>query len=78
MDFIYHINELVTNSKKSIVKNKIFEITRYNKLLLDINNGKKSINDIDNIFKSENRINAGICASPVGLYLNKIYFDKRY
>ena len=46
-------------------------------LLLDINNGKKSINDIDNIFKSENRISAGICASPVGLYLNKIYFDKR-
>ncbi len=40
MDFIYHINELVTNSKKSIVKNKIFEITRYNKLLLDINNDK--------------------------------------
>ena len=45
--------------------------------LFDINNGKKSINDIDNIFKSENRISAGICASPVGLYLNKIYFDKR-
>ena len=43
-------------------------------LLLDINNGKKSINDIDNIFKSENRISAGICASPVGHYLNKIHF----
>ena len=47
-------------------------------LLLDINNGKKTIDDIDKIFKSENRISAGICAEPVGLYLNRIYFDKRY
>ena len=47
-------------------------------LLLDINDGKKNIDDIDKIFKSENRISAGICAEPVGLYLNKIYFDKRY
>ena len=30
------------------------------------------------VFKSENRISAGICAEPVGLYLNRIYFDKRY
>ena len=45
-------------------------------LLLDINDGKKSINDIDNIFKSENGVSLGVCASPVGLYLNKIYFKK--
>ena len=31
------------HSKKSIIKNKIFEITRYNKLLLDIN----SDNDLE-------------------------------
>lgn len=46
-------------------------------LLLDINDGKKSINDIDDIFKSENRVSLGVCASPVGLYLNKIYFKKQ-
>jgi len=46
-------------------------------LLLDINDGKKSINDIDNIFKSESRVSLGVCASPVGLYLNKIYFKKQ-
>lgn len=46
-------------------------------LLLDINDGKKSINDIDNIFKSESRVTLGVCASPVGLYLNKIYFKKQ-
>lgn len=45
-------------------------------LLLDINDGKKSINDIDNIFKSESRVSLGVCASPVGLYLNRIYFKK--
>lgn len=43
MDYIYHINELVSNSKKSKIKNKIFEITKYNKLLLDIN----SDNDLE-------------------------------
>ena len=43
LDFIYHINKLVSNSKKSKIKNKIFEITRYNKLLLDIN----SDNDLE-------------------------------
>ena len=41
--YIYHINKLVSNSKKSKIKNKIFEITRYNKLLLDIN----SDNDLE-------------------------------
>lgn len=45
-------------------------------LLLDINDGKKSINDIDDIFKSENRVSLGVCARPVGLYLNRIYFKK--
>ncbi len=43
-------------------------------LLLDINDGKKNISDIDKIFKSENRCSAGRCASGVGLYLNKIYY----
>jgi len=43
-------------------------------LLLDINDNKKSINDIEKIFKSENRTALGLCASPVGLYLNKIEF----
>jgi NTE family protein len=43
MNYIYHINKLVSNSKKSKIKNKIFEITKYNKLLLDIN----SDNDLE-------------------------------
>lgn len=43
MNYIYHINKLVSNSKKSKIKNKIFEITKYNKLLLDIN----SNNDLE-------------------------------
>lgn len=43
-------------------------------LLLDINDGKKSLNDINNIFDSKDRCSAGRCASAVGLYLNKIYY----
>lgn len=43
-------------------------------LLLDINNGKKSINDIDKIFESKNRTSLGLCASGCGLYLTKIEF----
>lgn len=43
-------------------------------LLLDINDSKKSINDIDKIFESKNRSSLGLCASGCGLYLNKIEF----
>lgn len=43
-------------------------------LLLDINEGKKSINDINFIFKSEDRKVLGKCAPACGLYLNKIKY----
>lgn len=43
-------------------------------LLIDLNDKKKKISDIENIFKSESRTSLGRCASPEGLYLNKIYF----
>ena len=43
-------------------------------LLLDINDNKKSIEDIDKIFKSENRCSCGKCASGCGLYLKDIYY----
>lgn len=44
-------------------------------LLLDINDNKKSISDIDEIFKSMNRTSCGRCAPGCGLYLNKIKFQ---
>lgn len=43
-------------------------------LLLDINDSKKNINDIDKIFNSKNRCSLGKCAEGVGLYLNKVKF----
>lgn len=43
-------------------------------LLLDINDNKKSLSDIDKIFKSENRCSCGKCASGCGLYLKDIYY----
>ena len=43
-------------------------------LLLDINEGKKSIDDINFIFKSEDRKVLGKCAPACGLYLNKIKY----
>lgn len=43
-------------------------------LLLDINDGKKSLDDISNIFNSMDRTSCGRCANPEGLYLNKIDF----
>lgn len=45
-------------------------------LLIDINDGKKSIEDIESIFSDENRCSLGRCASGCGLYLNKIEFIK--
>jgi len=43
-------------------------------LLLDINDGKKSVSDIDKIFMSENRCSCGKCASGCGLYLKEVYY----
>ena len=43
-------------------------------LLLDINDKKKSIDDIPGIFSDENRFSSGVCASPVWLYLNKVEY----
>jgi tRNA pseudouridine38-40 synthase len=43
-------------------------------LLLEINEGKKQINDINRIFESEDRKENGVTAPSVGLYLNKIYY----
>ena len=43
-------------------------------LLLDINEGKKTIDDINYIFKSEDRSSCGKCAPACGLYLNKIKY----
>lgn len=43
-------------------------------LLLEINEGKKKISDINNIFKSEDRRVNGLTISAVGLYLNKIRY----
>ena len=43
-------------------------------LLLDINDNKKSICDIEDIFNKMDRTSLGRCASPVGLYLNKIEY----
>ena len=43
-------------------------------LLLDINDSKKSICDIEDIFSKKDRTSLGRCASPVGLYLSKIEY----
>lgn len=43
-------------------------------LLLDINDNKKSICEIEDIFNKMDRTSLGRCASPVGLYLNKIEY----
>lgn len=45
-------------------------------LLIDINNGKKELEDIDDIFKNQNRTLLGMCAPGNGLYLEKIEFNK--
>ena len=43
-------------------------------LLLDLNDGKKSLDDIKYIFDSKNRCSLGLCASGCGLYLNKVEY----
>lgn len=45
-------------------------------LLIDINDGKKSIEDIDTIFKDENRESLGRTIDGNGLYLMNIEFKK--
>lgn len=46
-------------------------------LLLDINEGKKSIDDINKIFERKTRTSLGLCADGVGLYLNKIEYKNK-
>ena len=46
-------------------------------LLLDINEGKKSVADINKIFEAKNRTSLGLCADGVGLYLNKIEYKNK-
>ncbi len=43
--------------------------------LLYVNMGKIKADDIPDIIKSADRVNAGITAVPDGLYLNKVYFS---
>ena len=43
-------------------------------LLLDINDGKKSLDDIKYIFDSKDRCSLGLCAKGEGLYLNNIEY----
>ena len=43
-------------------------------LLIEINDGKKSLKDINKIFKSEDRCSLGKVGNSEGLYLNKIEF----
>lgn len=43
-------------------------------LLIEINDGKKKLSDIDNIFNSKNRCSLGKIGNSEGLYLNNIEF----
>lgn len=43
-------------------------------LLLEVNDGKKNIEDIQRILSSNDRRELGICAKPNGLYLNKVSY----
>ncbi len=42
--------------------------------LLDIGRGKMALEDIDNIFQSETRSEAGITVPPNGLFLEEVYY----
>ncbi len=44
-------------------------------LLIDINNEKKELKNIDDIFRNQNRTSLGMCALGNGLYLEKIEFN---
>lgn len=43
-------------------------------LFIEINEGKKQLEDIDRIFKEEDRTSLGITINPEGLYLNNVWF----
>ena len=43
-------------------------------LLLDINDNKKNINEIDVILSKKDRTACGRCAPAHGLYLNKVEY----
>lgn len=45
-------------------------------LFLEINEGKKKIEDIQNIIDSKDRTKLGLCAPAKGLYLNKVNYSK--
>ena len=45
-------------------------------LLLDINENKKTLDDIEEIFESKNRTKCGRCASGNGLYLIEVKYGK--
>ena len=48
-------------------------------LLIDINDGKKTLEEIDSIFKSKDRCSLGVSVPGTGLYLNNIkYWHKKY
>lgn len=44
-------------------------------LLIEIGEGKYSVNDISKILAAQNRQKAGKTAPPEGLYLNKVYYS---
>ena len=43
-------------------------------LLIEINDGKKNLSDIEHIFNSKNRCSLGKCISGCGLYLERIEY----
>ena len=44
--------------------------------LLDVNEGKIAVNDLDAILASGKRVNAGRTAPAHGLYLNRVFYDE--
>ncbi len=79
-NYIRNINITYKISKKTLYL--YFESTGFLRymirnivgLLIDINESKKTIDDIDYIFKKEDRKSLGKCIDACGLYLNKIYY----
>ncbi|MEG0663632.1 MAG: tRNA pseudouridine(38-40) synthase TruA, partial [Clostridia bacterium] len=45
--------------------------------LIKINEGAMQQEDIPLIIKSQKRKNAGVTVKPEGLYLNKVFYDKK-
>ena len=43
-------------------------------LLLDVNEGKINVDEIENIIESKDRTKLGLCAPSCGLYLNKVNY----